>query len=71
LADKARSEELNDELTTVNDLHANAGLPAPTSIVMPCHQQPDYSILANHGVETIRRPMEGYGSPDSNPVSTF
>ena len=71
LADKATSEELNDELTTVNDLHADAGLPAPTSIVMPRHQQPDYSILADHGIETIRRPVEGYGRSDSNPVSTF
>jgi len=71
LADEATSEELNDELATVDDVHANAGLPAPTSIVMPRHQQPDYSILADHGIETIRRPMEGYGSPDLNPVSTF
>ena len=71
LADEATSEELNDELATVNDLHADAGLPAPTSIVMPRHQQPDYSILVDHGIETIRRPMEGYGSSDSDPVSTF
>ena len=71
LADEATSEELDDELATVNDLHADAGLPTPTSIVMPRHQQPDYSILADHSIETIRRPIEGYGSFDSNPVSTF
>jgi len=71
LAGEATSEELDDELATVDDLHANAGLPAPTSIVTPRHQQPDYSILADHGIETIRRPMEGYGSSDSNPVSAF
>ena len=71
LADEAMAEELDDELATVNDLHADAGLPAPTSIVMPRHQQPDYSILADHGIETIRRPIEGYGRSDSNQVSTF
>ena len=71
LADEATAEELDDELATVNELHADVGLPAPTSIVMPRHQQPDYSILVNHGIETIRRPMEDYGSSESNPVSTF
>jgi peptidoglycan/xylan/chitin deacetylase (PgdA/CDA1 family) len=71
LADEATSEELDDELAIVDDLHADGGLPAPTSIVMPRHQQPDYSILADHGIETIRRPIEGYGYSDSNPVSTF
>ena len=38
---------------------------------MPRHQQPNYLILANYGIETIRRPIKDYGSSDSNPVSTF
>jgi len=38
---------------------------------MPRHQQPDYSTLVDHGIETIRRPMEGYSSSNSNPVSTL
>lgn len=71
LVDEATSEELDDELATVNNLHADAGLPAPTSIVMPRHQQPNYSILADRGIETIRRPMEGYGSSNSDWASTF
>jgi hypothetical protein len=71
LTDEATSEELDEELATVYDLHADAGLPAPISIVMPRHQEPDYSILADHGIETIRRPMEGYGRSDSNQISTF
>lgn len=69
LADEATSEELDDELATVEEVHADFGLPTPTSIVMPRHQQPDYSILADHGVETIRRPIDGYGRDFTNPVS--
>lgn len=38
LADEATSEELEYELATVDDLHADTGLPAPTSIVMLRHQ---------------------------------
>jgi hypothetical protein len=71
LADEATAEELDDELTTVDRLHADSGLPAPTSIVMPCHQHPNYSILADHGIETIRRPIREYGLSNSNPVSMF
>jgi peptidoglycan/xylan/chitin deacetylase (PgdA/CDA1 family) len=71
LAEEATAEELNDELATVDDLHANAGLPSPTSIVMPRHQEPDYSILVDQDIETIRRPIRGYGLSDPNPVSTF
>jgi peptidoglycan/xylan/chitin deacetylase (PgdA/CDA1 family) len=71
LADQATSQELDDELAKVQELHAEVGLPAPTSIVMPRHQEPDYSILADHGIETMRRPIRGYDLSNSNPVSTF
>ena len=45
LADEATAEELDDELATVNELHADVGLSAPTSIVMPRHQQPTIRFL--------------------------
>lgn len=69
LANEAPTSALDDELSKVAEIHSEFGLPSPTSIVMPRHQNPDYSILANHGIQSIRRPIDGYSKQFRNPVS--
>jgi hypothetical protein len=69
LADKHPGELLRNELSKVEDVYSKFGIPTPTSIVMPRHQQPDYSILADHGIETIRRPIDEYKPSIGDPVS--
>lgn len=69
LAEEASSQMLESELQRVHEVHDDFGLSEPTSIVMPRHQEPDYSILADYGIETIRRPVRDYGSSISNPIS--
>lgn len=69
LAEEASVEQLTWELSKVEEAHSQFGLSSPTSIVMPRHQRPDYSVLVEHGIETIRRPIEGYNPSFGNPVS--
>jgi peptidoglycan/xylan/chitin deacetylase (PgdA/CDA1 family) len=69
LADEASSEELARELSKVDDIHARFGLPSPTTIVMPRHQQPDYSVLTEFGIDVIRQPMSDYSPDFSNSLS--
>jgi peptidoglycan/xylan/chitin deacetylase (PgdA/CDA1 family) len=69
LANEASADHLDDELSKVAETYSEFGLPSPVSIVMPRHQRPDYSVLADHGIETIRRPIEGYSQSFTNPVS--
>lgn len=69
LASKSSDEELNEELTKVTDLHRKFGLNEPASIVMPRHQMPNYSVLAEHGIRVIRTPVERYRKMASNPFS--
>lgn len=57
LADETTNEELAFELSEVEEVHTEFGIPSPSSIVMPRHQHPDYSIVADHGIDTIRRPI--------------
>lgn len=67
LAEEVSDDVLHNELTEVHELHDKWDLPSPESIVMPRHQEVDYSILSEHGIGTIRRPIRGYGR-DANPV---
>lgn len=69
LANDTATDELTNELSKISELHQERGLRKPESIVMPRHQPADYSILSEHGINTIRRPIEEYGRPLSNPVS--
>lgn len=71
LAELATSKELDHELATVAELHDDVSLPAPTSIVMPRHREPDYSVIGGREIDTIRRPIEGYCKPDMNPFLKF
>jgi hypothetical protein len=71
LADEASSEELACELSKVDEIHDKFGLPTPTTIVMPRHQQPDYSVLSEFGIDVIRQPMKDYSPEFSNPLSKF
>lgn len=69
LAKDASIGELADELGRVQELHRKRGLADPDSIVMPRHQPAEYSVLTEHGLSTIRIPVEGYGKSFSNSVS--
>lgn len=69
LAEETTSNQLDDDLSKVEEVHSEFGLPAPTSIVMPRHQDVKYSILSSHGIETIRRPIEEYEPSFSNRIS--
>lgn len=69
LNDEASLQQLDDELTKVKAVHGKFGIPRPKSIVTPRHQLSDYSILSKHGIEVIRRPIEGYAPTFSNPIS--
>lgn len=62
LSDDASEELIGHELQTVREIHDRNGLPEPTSIVMPRHQDVDYSVLTCHGFQTIRRPITNYGN---------
>lgn len=61
LAEEFSRDILKHDLGMARRLHEEHGLPDPTSIIMPRHQEVDYSLLADHGFRTIRRPIEGYG----------
>ena len=69
LADEFSSEHLHHELSVVERVHSEFGLPKPTSIVMPRHQSPNYAVLNDHGIKTIRRQITGYDPAISNPFS--
>ncbi len=71
LADDLPSNTLDDELEKVRNLHSSFDLSPPTSIVMPRHQAPDYSVLSDHGINVIRKPIEGYSQSDLNPFCKF
>ncbi|WP_231186621.1 hypothetical protein [Haladaptatus sp. DYF46] len=71
LGREASDELLHHELDAVDSLHEEWDLPASTSIVMPRHQDVDYSVLSDHGIDVIRRPIADYGRTDSNPASKF
>lgn len=68
LANDASSSELADELVKVQELHRERGLADPDSIVMPRHQSAEYSVLTEHGLSTIRTPVEGYEKSFANPI---
>ena len=69
LADESGPEVLNYELTRVREVYEEFGIPAPTSIVMPRHHSPDYSVLKDHGIQIIRAPIDGYSRSFQNPLS--
>jgi peptidoglycan/xylan/chitin deacetylase (PgdA/CDA1 family) len=69
LADKATPEQLNHELSKVKQVHAEFGVPEPTSIVMPRHQDPNYSVLSEQGIETIRQVVDGHTPSFSNRIA--
>lgn len=69
LAEHASPAELDYELACVKELHDSKGISAPSSIVMPRHQNADRSVLQAHGINTIRRPIDGYEQSFSNPLS--
>jgi len=69
LANEATTEQLDDELSKVSKAHSKHGLSAPTTIVMPRHQSPNYSTLSDNEIDTIRTTIEEYTPSFSNPVS--
>ncbi|PHQ45420.1 hypothetical protein DJ68_12930 [Halorubrum sp. C3] len=69
LAEQATVETLDTDLLKALETHASFGLPSPTSIILPRHQQPEYQILRKHGIKTIRQLIKDYGRPDINPIS--
>jgi hypothetical protein len=69
LADEATPEQLNSDLAKVEKVHSDFGLPPPTSIAMPRHHKPDYSVLSDHGIKTIRIPINKYEPSLRTPVS--
>jgi hypothetical protein len=69
LADEATTAQLDDDLSKVSKVHSKHGISAPTTIVMPRHQSPSYSILFNNGIDTIRTTIWEYTPSFSNPVS--
>ncbi|MDL0131632.1 polysaccharide deacetylase family protein [Halobacterium salinarum] len=69
LADEASSAQLDNELSKVQQVYSDFGIQKPTSIVMPRHQDPDYSVLIDHGITTIRQTIPDYEPSISNPVS--
>jgi len=71
LAEEASGEQLTYELSKVENIYSDFGIPSPSSIVMPRHQVPDYSILSDFGIDTIRCPMEVDSSSRSDPFSKF
>jgi len=67
----ARCDEVADavvdwELTRVEELHAERGLGAVESFVPPIHAPAPREILRDHGIETVRRPVE-YRPPVKQP----
>lgn len=58
LCDEISDNVLDYELTKVNDLHAAHGLKKPRSIVTPRHQNPSPEVLENHGINTLRVPVQ-------------
>lgn len=69
LANESTNAQLDYELTAVDNVHAAFGIPSPTSIIMPRHEEPNYSVLRSHGIDTIRRPISGYTPSFSNRLS--
>lgn len=69
LADEAPNDELSDEISKVRELHHEFGLHEPESIVLPRHQTPNYSVLAEGGIRTIRKTMEEYRRSSLNPIA--
>jgi len=69
LANEATPDMIEFDLQKAREVHEDFGLPDPTSIVMPRHKEPDYSILTDHEIETIRRPVRNYGAHIDNKIS--
>lgn len=69
LANEATTDQLDDELSKVSEVHLKHGISTPTTIVMPRHQSPSYTTLSSHGINTIRTTVKGYTPSFSNPVS--
>lgn len=66
LTEEMGKELLRTELSRVQELHKHWGIPIPESIVLPRHQNVDYSLLSEFGIQTVRRPVTDYGV-DTNP----
>ncbi|MFD1571292.1 polysaccharide deacetylase family protein [Halorubrum laminariae] len=69
LAEVAPDEELAEELSKATAIHREFGLPSPKSIVMPRHQRPNYYVIKDNNIKTIRKPFEEYEPRFSNPVT--
>lgn len=68
LAEEVSDDVVRHELQLVRNVHQQWSLPAPSSIVMPRHQSVNYEVLNEFDIRTIRRPLNEYGLPDTNPV---
>lgn len=69
--DETTEEVLDHELQRVEEVHSDAGLATPTSIVPPRHNQPSYQVLRDHGIEVVRRPLEDYAPPLDSRIAKF
>lgn len=60
LCDEVSETTLDKELRAVRTLHEDIGLDPPQSFVAPRNRLPEYGILADHGIQTVRI---GYPAP--------
>lgn len=67
LAAEMCDEVTRHELRRVRTIHDEWDIPESSSIVMPRHQEVNYSVLSEYGIEVIRRPIETYGGSDLTP----
>lgn len=71
LCDEISSPTLTWELDQVSAVHESAGIGQPRSIVTPRHRPVDRSVLAEHGIDVLRRPFPEREPYDAQGIRSF
>jgi peptidoglycan/xylan/chitin deacetylase (PgdA/CDA1 family) len=58
LFDSIEYDVADHELTLVEEAHAEAEIPSPTSLIPPRHNSPPVNVLLNQGIDAVRYPAE-------------
>jgi hypothetical protein len=56
LFDRVNEDVADRELQLAKEVHNQAGLPSPSSLVAPQHKRPPLNVIQDHGIDTIRSP---------------